>query len=93
MKTANELLKDGYYLTDGGLETTLIFHEGIELKHFAAFELLNEPGGTEVLTKYYQKYLELAKDLIQILFLTRLPGEQTLIGVTSLDIQQRKSVR
>ena len=60
MKTANQLLKDGYYLTDGGLETTLIFHEGIELKHFAAFELLNEPGGTEVLTKYYQKYLELA---------------------------------
>ena len=26
------LLVDGYYLTDGGLETTLIFHQGIELK-------------------------------------------------------------
>jgi hypothetical protein len=24
-------------LTDGGLETTLLFHEGVELPHFAAF--------------------------------------------------------
>jgi hypothetical protein len=26
-------------LTDGGLETTLVFHEGVELEHFAAFPL------------------------------------------------------
>ena len=38
----------GIFLTDGGMETTLIFHEGIELPHFAAFVLLDRrrgPGG------------------------------------------------
>ena len=28
------------FLTDGGLETTLIFHNGMELPHFASFDLL-----------------------------------------------------
>ena len=36
------------FLTDG-LETTLIFHEGLELPHFAAFELLKRPEGRAVL--------------------------------------------
>ena len=49
MKKVNNLLKDGYYLTDRGMETTLIFHEGIELRHFAAFELLNDAEGIEIL--------------------------------------------
>ena len=31
---------DALFLTDGGLETTLIFHDGLELPHFAAFDLL-----------------------------------------------------
>lgn len=54
------LLKQGFYLTDGGLETTLIFHEGIELNHFAAFQLINHAAGRDVLMKYYRNYLELA---------------------------------
>jgi hypothetical protein len=33
------------FLTDGGLETTLIFHEGYELPDFAAFVLLNDVAG------------------------------------------------
>jgi S-methylmethionine-dependent homocysteine/selenocysteine methylase len=32
-------------ITDGGLETTLVFHEGIELPEFAAFPLLDRPDG------------------------------------------------
>ena len=40
------------------METTLIFHEGIELRHFAAFELLNDAEGIEIPIKYYQKYLD-----------------------------------
>jgi S-methylmethionine-dependent homocysteine/selenocysteine methylase len=31
---------DRLFVTDGGRETTLIFHEGIELPEFAAFPLL-----------------------------------------------------
>jgi S-methylmethionine-dependent homocysteine/selenocysteine methylase len=56
----NNLLRDGFYLTDGGLETTLIFHEGFELKHFAAFELLNHKRGRDVLKNYFGRYLNLA---------------------------------
>ena len=33
-------LSGDLFLTDGGLETTLIFHEGLELPYFAAFDLL-----------------------------------------------------
>ena len=38
-------LGDELFLTDGGLETTLIFHQGLELPHFAAFDLVRDRGG------------------------------------------------
>ena len=50
-----------FFLTDGGIETTLIFLDGQELPYFAAFHLLKTPSGTESLKKYYQTYAELAK--------------------------------
>ena len=43
----------GIFLTDGGMETTLIFHEGIELPHFAAFVLLDSAEGRQQLKQYY----------------------------------------
>lgn len=49
------------FLTDGGIETTLIFHNGLELPHFAAFHLLREPGGEAALQRYFRSYLELAQ--------------------------------
>ena len=39
----------GNYITDGGLETTLIFLNGIDLPHFASFELLNTYEGRKIL--------------------------------------------
>ncbi|WP_455377216.1 homocysteine S-methyltransferase family protein [Petrachloros mirabilis] len=54
-------LQGGLYLTDGGIETTLIFHEGIDLPDFAAFDLMNRPGGEKVLRDYYRTYAALAK--------------------------------
>ncbi|MGI0523873.1 homocysteine S-methyltransferase family protein [Rhizobium giardinii] len=53
-------LKGGTYLTDGGMETTLIFHEGADLPHFAAFVLLAEPAGRKQLKDYYTRYLDIA---------------------------------
>jgi len=38
-------LRDEFFLTDGGIETTLIFLEGLELPDFAAFDLLRRPDG------------------------------------------------
>lgn len=54
-------LAGGLFLTDGGIETTLIFHEGLELPHFAAFHLLREKAGREALARYYERYMAIAK--------------------------------
>ena len=51
------------FLTDGGIETTLIFHEGLELPHFAAFHLLRSAAGERALREYFQRYAALAKRL------------------------------
>jgi len=47
VKYRNELpqLSNGFFLTDGGIETTLVFHEGLDLPHFAAFHLLKDKKG------------------------------------------------
>jgi homocysteine S-methyltransferase len=49
-------------ITDGGLETTLIFHRGIDLPLFAAFDLLKDDDGAEELRGYFRTYLELARE-------------------------------
>jgi homocysteine S-methyltransferase len=49
-------------LTDGGLETTLVFHEGIELPHFAAFPLLDSAAGREVLRRYFARFFDIARE-------------------------------
>jgi S-methylmethionine-dependent homocysteine/selenocysteine methylase len=55
-------LGDRLFLTDGGMETTLIFHEGLDLPLFAAFDLLKDEEGTDALRRYYEPYLELARE-------------------------------
>ena len=50
------------FITDGGLETTLIFHQGFNLPQFAAFDLLKDALGYEALAKYYRRYAQLAQD-------------------------------
>jgi S-methylmethionine-dependent homocysteine/selenocysteine methylase len=50
------------FITDGGLETTLVFHEKMELPAFAAFPLLREDAGREKLSDYYRRYLLLAAE-------------------------------
>ena len=54
-QTANRL-----FVTDAGLETELVFHDGRELPHFAAFDLLKDDAGFERLRAYYFRYAEIA---------------------------------
>ena len=54
-------LGDRLFLADGGIETTLIFHEGIELPDFAAFRLLGTVEGAAALRKYFRTYAEIAR--------------------------------
>lgn len=50
------------FLTDGGIETTLVFHEGLDLPCFAAFDLLKDAQGTEILRRYYARYAKIARE-------------------------------
>jgi homocysteine S-methyltransferase len=50
----------GWFLTDGGIETVLIYQDGVELPEFAAFVLLETSDGRETLRRYYRRYLDLA---------------------------------
>lgn len=54
-------LDGGLFLTDGGIETTLIFHDGFDLPHFAAFDLLRDRKGKEALQKYFATYAGIAR--------------------------------
>ena len=55
-------LDGGLFLTDGGLETTLIFHGGLDLPAFAAFDLLKDDEGTKTLREYFARYASIAQE-------------------------------
>ncbi len=48
-------------LTDGGMETTLVFLDGFELPCFASFPLLERDDGRAALTRYFEPYLDVAR--------------------------------
>jgi len=49
------------FVTDGGLETTLVFHDKIELPYFAAFTLVSSASGRQKLLDYFRCYADLAR--------------------------------
>ena len=51
---------DRIFLSDGGMETTLIFHQGVDLPAFASFPLLESEAGRDMMRDYFRPYLELA---------------------------------
>lgn len=46
---------------DGGMETTMIYHEGIDLPAFASFTLLDSEAGINKLKQYYERYAQIAR--------------------------------
>jgi S-methylmethionine-dependent homocysteine/selenocysteine methylase len=53
-------LQGGLFLTDGGLETTAIFHDGMDLPFNAAFLLLRTVEGRQWLKDYFERYVQIA---------------------------------
>ncbi|MBO9193505.1 homocysteine S-methyltransferase family protein [Rhizobium sp. 16-449-1b] len=51
----------GFYASDGGMETTFIFHDGMELPHFASFVMVDDEEGRDRLLVYYRRYLDIAR--------------------------------
>ena len=56
-------LGTGLWLGDGGLETSLIFNDGIDLPQFASFPLLRTMDGRRALERYFNAYLDEAEAL------------------------------
>ena len=56
-------LTSDLFITDGGLETTLVFLDGIDLPDFAAFPLLDSEDGRAALARYYAPYFDIAERL------------------------------
>lgn len=54
-------LDGGLFLTDGGIETTLVFHEKISLPDFASFTLLKTREGEAILKNCYREYARVAR--------------------------------
>jgi S-methylmethionine-dependent homocysteine/selenocysteine methylase len=57
-----QLSGDRVFLTDGGLETSMIFHRGLELPLFASFKLLEDEEGRAALRDYFERYLDVARE-------------------------------
>jgi homocysteine S-methyltransferase len=56
-----QLAGDQLFVTDGGLETELVFHDGIDLPCFAAFPMLDDPDKRQRLRRYFDGYLDIAR--------------------------------
>lgn len=54
------LIDTNPFLTDGGMETCLIYHHGLDLPEFASFPLLRTEGGRGALRRYFSDYLDIA---------------------------------
>lgn len=57
----NKLLKT-VTLTDGGLETDMIYNHQLNLPHFASFPMIDKPDELKILKNYYRDFLEIAKN-------------------------------
>ncbi len=53
-------LDGGWFLTDGGIETVLIYQDDVDLPEFAAFVLVEMADGRDILRRYYRRYLDIA---------------------------------
>src|SRR5437588_3626196 len=49
-------------ITDGGIETSLLFHEGFVLPCFASFPLLGDERGRAALRRYFEPFLDIAQE-------------------------------
>ncbi|MFC6345146.1 hypothetical protein ACFP8W_24400, partial [Nocardioides hankookensis] len=54
-------LAERSYVSDGGLETDLIFHHGVDLPEFASFPLVEDDRGRALLRDYYDGYAAVAR--------------------------------
>jgi homocysteine S-methyltransferase len=57
-----QLARPTVILSDSGMETDLIFHEGFDLPLFASFTMLDDRASTDALRNYYRRHVQVARD-------------------------------
>ncbi|QFT96053.1 bifunctional homocysteine S-methyltransferase/5,10-methylenetetrahydrofolate reductase protein [Roseovarius sp. THAF8] len=57
----NFITSNQAWVADGGLETDLIFSDGLDLPHFASFHVFDTEEGCATLARYYDRYIEVAR--------------------------------
>ena len=60
-RTALPQQRGQMFVTDGGIETHMIFNEGEDLPHFTAFQLNDSAHGRAKMREYYRRYIPIAK--------------------------------
>ncbi len=78
------------YLTDGGMETTLIFHQGFDLPEFSSLMMMRTPEQRAAIAGYAETYFEIAKSaglgmVIETATWRASPDWTTRIGFDGLD--------
>ena len=73
-------LSAGGYVSDGGLETDLIFNRGVDLPEFASFPLVEDDRGRGLLRDYYDGYAAVARRAGAASPWSRRPGAPTPTG-------------
>ncbi len=98
-RTSLPQLEGDLFLTDGGIETSLIFHQGLDLPEFAAFVLLDHDEGLDQLRRYYEPYLALAREsgagfVLESPTWRASPGWAARLGVSTekLDALNRRAI-
>lgn len=81
MKLFPEQKSHGYYITEGGTETEIMYKFGHELPHFAMYPLLDNPKATQDLELMFQKYLDTVAGVDSLRSWGGLITEQALIGL------------
>ncbi len=93
-------LSGQFFLTDGGIETTLIFHDGLDLPYFASFHLLKDAEGETALNKYFRSYTDIARRhkvglILESVTWRANPDWGALLGYSREDLAEvnRKAIR
>ena len=55
-------IDDRLYLTEGGIETEIMYKDGFELPHFAMYPLLDDPAATEAMKGIWRRMLTVAAE-------------------------------
>ena len=91
MRTPLPQLSGRPVVNDGGLETDLIYHYSADLPDFAAFPLVDDERGRELLSHYYSEYVEIARRAALRCSSTRRPGGRAPIGATGWATRFKRS--